>query len=265
MLARQLRALALSERLARWDVLVAAANAAGVDDPLQRSGEMGWFNADALIPGLARAAFADTVNAGSVIGPITTSAGTELFLVRGTYPGTLDERATAVLTELLTTGDLGAVARRIAPRAEGLRFDVPLVRSELETLDNDPAHQALLVDALDALTRPFVLDGEILLAVPLKHRTEVPSGQAAARIRAGAFDAWLGERMATRVVEVDPDPYGIAQPSVSPSPSASATLPTVPPMPTPFVPIIPGVGSGPAATPDPFAPPTIAIPGAPFP
>ena len=166
-----------------------------------------------------------------------------------------------MLTELLTTADLGAVARRIAPRAEGVRFDVPLVRSELETFDNDPAPQALFVDALDALTRPFVLGGEILLAVPLERRTEVPAGQAAARIRAGAFDAWLGERMATRVVEVDPDPYGIAQPSGAPSPSASAAPPTVPPMPTPFVPVIPGVGPSPAATPDPFAPPTIAIPG----
>ena len=141
-----------------------------------------------------------------------------------------------------------------------MRFDVPLVRSELETFDNDPAHQALFVDALDALTRPFVLGGEILLAVPLERRTEVPAGQAAARIRAGAFEAWLGERMATRVVEVDQDPYGIAQPSVSPSPSPTEA-PTVPPMPTPFLPVIPGVGAGPTATPDPFAPPTISIPG----
>lgn len=255
-LANELRALPLDARLARWDALVAAANQGTTADPLTRSGEMGWLSKDALAPTVSAAAFAPGVTPGSILGPIATARGEELFLLRGQYPGTLDDRAAAALTEVLTTADLGSVAARIAPAGEGARFDPGIVRDEHELGANDPARHALLEGALDQRTQPYVLDGEILVAVPHQRVSAVPTGQALARIRVVAFDAWIAERLGGLTITIDPNPFGL--PSAGPSPTAP---PTAPAAPTPITPLVPGLSTGPR-TDDLFALPTMPpIPG----
>jgi hypothetical protein len=241
-LAQSLRSLPLAERLARWTGLVDAANATGATDVISHSGEIGWHDKADLAPLVGDLAFAASVAPGDILGPVTTAAGAELFLVRGTYPGTLDERAGALLTELDTAADPAAVARRVAPGVAFARYDPGMVRSELEAFGNAPATGALFDDPVGSVGRPFILYGQILVAVPESRGNAVPSGQLADRIRVSSFAAWLTDRMATHTVLVDPNPFGLPAPSATPAGSFAAA-PTVEPMPTPAYPSI-----GPAET-----------------
>jgi hypothetical protein len=116
--------------------------------------------------------------------------------------------------------------------------------------------EALFTDAAGVAGRPYVLDGEILVAVPISREEAVPTGQVLDRIGCAAFEAWIGERMATYTVAVDDDPFGASQPRASPTPMAPA-IPTVEPMPTPPVITIPGQGTEPTPVGEPFARPTV--------
>jgi hypothetical protein len=237
-LAAQLNALPPDQRLARWGALVASANASGAaaSDPLRRSGDMGWRSRDGLAPAVADAVLTPAAPAGTVVGPVETLAGPELFLVRGQFPGVLDEHASGVLTQAATANGpaaLAAVAAAAAPGAEALRWDPGIARSALELADNGPARAALLDGALGARGAPYILDGEVLVGVPLSRAEAVPAGQVLARVRVEAFALWLADRMAALRVEVDRDPFGLgASPAATPAAAPTLAIPTMAPPPS---------------------------------
>lgn len=63
----------------------------------------------------ATALLLEGVTPGTVVGPITTDAGSEIFLVRALFPGALDERSRAVAAEALAAPDLKTLADRLSP------------------------------------------------------------------------------------------------------------------------------------------------------
>lgn len=234
-LAAGLRALPVAERLARWDALVAAANASGPEgDAMSRSGEMGWLDGASVVQPLGVLATREGAVPGTVVGPITTAAGPEVFLVRGVYPGTLDEHDRAVLAQVSTAVDLGGLAARISPWAAPGRYATPVMRFEAETFGNASARLALFEDPLADGTagRPYLLAGQVVVPVVVARGSGVPSGLAADRVRTSAFAAWIGEEMAAFAVTVDADPFGRADAAI-PAASAVPSAPDVIVMPTP--------------------------------
>lgn len=198
-LAAQLNALTPPERVARWAALVADANAsAPVGDPVQRSGEMGWQNRDALTSAVADAVL-HPLPGDAVVGPIVTAAGEELFLVRGQYLGPLDDHASAVLVQATTAAsdaDLVRIAAANAPGAEALLWDPGLTYSALELAGNDEASRALLDTPLGARSGPFALGGRLMVAVPMSRSSAVPTGEVLARVRVNAYDGLIASRVA---------------------------------------------------------------------
>ena len=205
-------------------------------DPTLHSGEMGWHSRDDLLPAVADLAVRADAPAGTVVGPVATSAGEELFLVRGQYLGTLDEHAAGVLAQATAAADdtaLGAIAAANASRAEALRWDPGLDRSELELAGNDAARAALLGAPLGSWPDPYALGGSIVVGLPVSRSSAVPSGEVLARVRVEAFERWVLSLMAERSVAVDADPFGDGP---APTPAASATAapagPTMAPPPS---------------------------------
>lgn len=58
-----------------------AANAAPGSNTSGASGEIGFATKDGLVPDVGKAAFDAKVRSGDILGPITTSAGPQLFLL----------------------------------------------------------------------------------------------------------------------------------------------------------------------------------------
>lgn len=239
-IASDLSALSLDARKRRFLDLVAAANRIPSDDPLRRSGELGYFKSDELIPELAKAAFAEDVGDGTLLGPIQTAAGPELYLFRGKFSGTLDERTDAELVEARTAVDLSSLAARISPIGDAPRTVSGPWRTEVELAGVDPARKALFETSIGALSDPFVLDDQIVLARPLQRRTAALDADALVRVAVRGWTAWLAKARTRAIVVVDPQPLqGLHAPR--PSPTGSKRN-----LETPYLPDLPGT-SGPAS------------------
>ena len=222
-LAAGLRALAPSDRAARFAALVAAAGGAGAADALHASGETPFFTRDQVLPALGDLAWAPAAAAGDVLGPVTTAAGPELFLLRAAFTGTLDDRSNAAAVEARTSPDLLAMARRVAPAGEWPRADGTLWRAQAEGDGDAGAEAAYAGGPLGATSAPFVLAGEIVVAVPLERTTgQAPPG-ALARLEARGFEAWLAGRLRAASVARDPEPLpGVSLETASPGAGSPA-------------------------------------------
>ncbi len=243
-LAGELRAMAPGPRIARFAELVAAANATPRDDPLSESGEIGYFTRDQLLPVLADLAFAPDGVPGDILGPVETLAGPELFVLRARFDGLLDERSNAALVEARTTTDLLAFARRVSPVGEARRADGSLWRASAEMVADPALMRAYAETPIGARSEPVVIDGQIVVVVPLERlagRLERPELD---RLAVGGFEAWLAAmiREADIVRDAEPLPgVGAATPSPSASASPSEGLPTpiLPSLPPPGAPSTP--------------------------
>ena len=91
-LAKSLASMSVADRERLFSGLAAAANIVS-STAANRSGEIGFYTKDSVVPDLGKAAFATGVKAGDVLGPIATGSGPELFLLEARYPGALDDRA----------------------------------------------------------------------------------------------------------------------------------------------------------------------------
>jgi hypothetical protein len=190
---------------------------------------------------VADAAFADGVKSGEVLGPIETSAGSELFLVESRYSGILDERARAALAEVRAdpSPDLIVYTARFAPTDVALATDAGW-RAQAEFATAEPVRKALFETTLGLLSDPFVLDGRLALAVVSERRTAVPDSAMAARLELDGFDAWLASELAAATITRSDVPLPELAPSASPTSTIPA--PTMPPLETPGLPTIPGFG-----------------------
>jgi hypothetical protein len=221
-LATELRGLSPVARTTRFANLVDQANKAPTDDPLLRSGELGYYTKDQLIPEISTVAFEPTVVTGSVLGPIHTVAGDELFMVRSRFSGALDERSGAALVEARSAADLAALAGRISPPGDAPRAAGTLWRAQDEFAGNAQAKRAFGETAIGQLSDPFVFGGQIIVIRPMERRTSDLDPDALARLAVGGFDEWLeGERNAASII-IDPEPLpGVGGPSPTASPTDS--------------------------------------------
>lgn len=238
-LASELRALDTDARTRRFEALMAAADASHPADALRISGETPFLTREQLVSALGDFAFAPYAVPGDVLGPIATSAGTELFLLRARFVGTLDDRSNAAAVEARSTDDLLAMARRVAPTGEWPRADGTLWRAQDEGDGDAGAAAAFGSTMLGARSDPFTLAGEIVVAQPLERSTgPIPAG-ALTRLAVRGFDAWLAGRIRAAGVVSDPEPLpGITVEAASPEgggvPSAGAIA-------TPRIPLVSGL------------------------
>jgi hypothetical protein len=211
------------------------------------SGELGFYTKGELAPDAGKAAFADSTHTGDVIGPISTSAGPELFLVEARYGGTLDDRSKVALGQVRVdpAPDLAAYTRQFSPADVSLATDAGW-RAEPEFGSTESVRAALFGTAIGTLSDPFVLDGKLAAAVVSERKTAVPDARTLARLTLDGYDAWFGSEYARAKITRSDHPLPELEPSASPSPTPAPALPSAPVLVTPNVPAIPG---GAAATP----------------
>jgi hypothetical protein len=244
-LAGTLRGMAARDRVKLFASLVSAANAAAGSDASKTSGEVGFATKDGLIPDLGKAAFDSKVRTGDILGPITTSAGPQLFLVEARFSGALDDRARAALQQVRADAspDPLAYTTRFSPADAALARDAGW-RADAEFGADEDVRHALFDTPLGTLSDPFVLDGKLACAIVDARSSGTPSARTTARLSLDGFDAWYhGERTKATITRSD-NPLPELMPSASPSPTRA--LPTMPGLVTPNLPTIPGQ---PAATP----------------
>jgi hypothetical protein len=246
-LASELRALPLADRLVRFAALVSVANTSPSATALARSGEVGIVPRSGLMASLGEPAFAPGAKSGDILGPVSTSEGDELFLLKARYAGALDEATIAALIVAREPGaDLAAMAERIDP---GL---VPRARSgpwrgRPEFAAGDPA--TTVFDApVGVEADPIVIDRRLIVARVLEHRTTPAAGVLLDRLRLNGFGPWLADQRAAAVIVRDANPLGSGGPSTSPSGSGLRSVPAD----TPFLPSLPGLGV-PSPTPNPLS------------
>ncbi len=245
-LAETLRALAPADRAKLFGALVSAANSSGGSGTSDSSGEIGFVTQDGLVPDLGKAAFDPKVKTGDILGPITTSAGPQLYLVEARFSGALDERSQAALQEVRAdpSPDPLAYTSRFSPADEALARDGGW-RADAEFGSNEDIRSALFDTPLGALSDPFVLDGKLACAIVDSRASGTPSARTLARLALDGFDAWYsGERSAATITRSDNPLPELGSPSPGPSPTSA--LPSIPGLATPALPSIPGL---PAATP----------------
>ena len=240
-LAAALRNLGAAERVKLWDALAAAANA-GLASGTVRSGDIGYYTKDQLLPDVGKAAFEDKVKDGDVLGPITTASGPQLFLVRSRYSGTLDERATAALAQVRAdpAADPATYTAKFSPTDAPLAADAGW-RAKVEFASTEPASGALFDTAIGTLSDPFVLDGKLALGLVDQRRTATPDARMADRLTLDGFDAWFATELHNATITRNPTPLPELVPSASPT-----AAPSVPALETLSLPSVPGL---PAATP----------------
>ena len=221
-LGDDLRHLEFAPRVARFQELITAANRTPSADPLKASGELGYFTRDQLIAQLADRAFAAQSNIGDIIGPITTPAGQELFMIRGRFDGVLDDRTSIVLTEARTDPDLESLAARVSPVGEAHRSTGSLWRTLDEFAGSPAAISAYRVTPIGSLSQPFVFGGEVVMVRPVERQTSLVDPDSLARLLNDGFEGWIAAKLAAAAIVRDPEPLpGIR---VEPSPSAAASL-----------------------------------------
>ncbi|MEX2548466.1 MAG: peptidylprolyl isomerase [Chloroflexota bacterium] len=228
-LVRHLAATEPSETASAFAALVAQANATTA-----RSGELGYFVREQLRPELAALAFADGVDSGSVVGPIATENGEEIFLVRSTYEGALDERSIGALTELHRgTTSLFDMASSLSP-AEAARAVAGPWRSAAEFEVPSAATTALFETPIGQLSGPFTIGEQLVVARILERRTDIPGPDALGRIEVDGFQTWLVSCRASATITYAP--------TAEPSPSAPPRgVPTPLGQPTPRLPVTPAL------------------------
>ncbi len=243
-LAKTLRGLAPPDRIKLFGALVSGANAAPGSDGPDSSGEIGFATNDGLLPDIGKAAFDARVRTPDILGPITTSAGPQLFLVEARFGGALDERAKAALQEVRadpSPDPLTYTTRFSAPDAALARDGG--WRADAEFGAAEDVRSALFDTPLGTLSGPFVLDGKLACAIVDSRSSGIPSARTLARLSLDGFDAWYhDERIAATITRSDNPLPELA----SPSPSPTLALPTMPGLATPALPTIPGL---PGATP----------------
>jgi len=222
-LVSELRSMPPQDRVRRFADLVAQANQARNLEPLEHSGEIGWYSADQLVAEVATEAFAPGHAPDDVFGPVQTAAGPEIFLIEAMFSATLDERAAAIATEARDpTADLSSIARRVAPdeaaRTDGgswhalAEFDAVLLR------------ESGVADApVGALVGPVAINGQIVLGRILERRDGPYTEDELASLDLEGFVVWLRDERAKATVALDPDPLGYG----GPSPSLPLPLPTL--------------------------------------
>ncbi len=248
-LAKALKSMTPTDRTALFRGLVASANRLPAPDTTNTSGELGFYTKDGLVPDLGAAAFDPMTHTGDVIGPISTSAGPELFLVESRYAGTLDERSQVALRQVRndTAPNLLAYTKQYSPADAALAADAGW-RAEPEFGSSEAVRAALFETPISTLSDPFVLDGKLALALVTERRTAVPDARTLDRLTLDGYVAWFASEYAKAAITRSDSPLPELMPSASPSPSTSAApaLPSAPALDTPNLPIIPGQ---PAATP----------------
>jgi hypothetical protein len=234
-LATELGSLGAPQRVARFEALVEAANKVASDDPLRVSGEMAYFTKDGLLPEVAQLAFREDIHSGDVVGPVSTSVGPEIFLVRGTFHGQLDERSIAALVEARTTTDVVSLAARIAPVGEWIRATGTLWRSQAELVGAEDSEAAYASTPIQTVSDPFVLQDEIVVVVPLERGSRIPDEDGLARLEVRGFDAWLAGKVAAADVARDPEPLPgvLVQTPMPSSPDGAIPTPNLPSLPLP--------------------------------
>jgi hypothetical protein len=251
-IATWLRSRPSSGRLADILRLAAAANAHATTST-NRSGELGYLTASQLAPGVGAEAFAAGRSTGDVIGPLDVGGRSLILYVEGRYGADLDDRSAGALTELQAPGaDDAQLSATFAPDRAALAIDSGWW-SVLEFAANDPTGLALFGTATDSLSDPLALDGDLSLFRPLENRTALPDPAIGARLTVEGYANWFGAQRAAATIILAANPLPEAYPSASPNGSAA---PTVPPLPTPVIPQLPGSSQIPPS-PNPFAPPTL--------
>jgi len=249
-LAKTLAAMASTDRTTLFRALVAAANRPPGPETANASGELGFFTKDGLSPELGKSAFGDATRTGDVIGPVTTAAGPELFLVESRCGGTLDERSQVALRQIRNdpAADPLTYTQRYSPAGVALANDAGW-RAEPEFGAGEAVRSALFDTAIGTLSDPFVLDGKLALALVTERRTAVPDARTLNRLTLDGYDAWFASEYAKATIARSDNPLPeLATPSPSSSASAAPVLPSAPALDTPNLPSIPGF---PAATPVP--------------
>jgi hypothetical protein len=247
LLLKTLKAMAPTDRATLFRALMAAANAASPSGTTGTSGELGFYTKDGLLTDLSKAAFDTAVRSGDVVGSISSSAGPNLFLVEARYSGALDERARAALGQVRAdpAPDPLAYTKKFSPN------DVPLAtdagwRAEAEFGSAEPVRTALFETALGALSDPFVLDGNLALAIVTERRTAVPEGRMLDRLTLDGYSAWFGSEYTKATITRSDNPLPELMPSASPS--ATASLPILPSAPSIVTPGLPAIPDQPAPT-----------------
>jgi parvulin-like peptidyl-prolyl isomerase len=241
-LAKTLKADSATDRATLFRSLVAAANKASAAGTTT-SGEIGFYTKGQLTPEIGKAAFADSVHTGDVVGPITTSAGPQLFLVEARYSGTLDERAQVALQQVRAdpAPDLAKYTTQFSPADVALATDAGW-RAAPEFGPDEPVRAALFVTTIGTLSDPFVLDGKLAVAVVTERKTAGPDARTLARLTLDGYDAWFAAEYAKAKITQSDHPLPELEPSASPSPTdtPAPALPSAPVLDTPNVPVVPG-------------------------
>ena len=248
-LAKELMAQSETQRVGLFGALVQAANAAPGANQTNTSGEIGFQNQSGLTPSLGAAAFASSTRSFDVIGPITTSAGPELFLVEARYSGTLDARSEAALSQVRVdpSPNVATYTEQFSPDDVALAVN-DTWRAEPEFASTEAAHSALFDTQIGSLSDPFVLDGKLVVAVVDKRQTAVPDARTLDRLSIDGFTVWYSGQYKKAKITETTNPLPELMPSASPTSSAAPVLPSTPVLDTPQLPAVPGQ---PAATPGP--------------
>jgi hypothetical protein len=259
-LATWLRGQPAAARLRDILELTVEANAAGATGAA-RSGELGYLTASQVVADVGTAAFAPGRVTGDVLGPIDVAGRPLLFYVEGRYAGELDDRSAGALTELMAPGaDLAKLVGTFAPDRASLATDSGWW-SIREFASGDPTGVGLFDTPEGELSDPVSLAGDLAIFRPEATRTALPDAAIAARLTVEGYASWFAAARAAAKIVLAANPLPEAYPSATP---ATSSPPTIAPLPTPVIPGLPGA-SGPPATQNPFAPPTLpgGLPGLP--
>ena len=227
-----LRTLAPTDRSKRFGELVTAANAVSA-----RSGELGYFVKEQLIAPVGTAAHDPAAKRFDVIGPITTDAGPELFLVEAQYRGALNDEVVAALMAA-SSGERSflSIAQARSSTAAARSVGGPW-RSRSELDERDPATRELFETPVGAVTSPFELEGELVIARIVERRDALIEHDAIERAAVTRWSSWQrAARQAATVVWADAVPTASA---------SGGEIPTMLPQETPRIPVAPGSGATP--------------------
>jgi hypothetical protein len=244
-LAATLRSMSIADRIALFARLVVAANTAARGSGT--SGEIGFATKDGLVADVSKAAFDSKTQTGDVLGPITLTAGPQLFLVEARYSGPLDERAQAALQQVRAdpAPDPAAYTTRFSPADAALATDAGW-RADAEFGAKEDVRRALFDTPIGALSNPFALDGKLACAVVTERKAGLPDARTTARLSLDGYAAWFSSERASATITRSDHPLPEFEPSASPNASPTLSLPSGPALVTPALPTIPGV---PAPTP----------------
>lgn len=252
-LAEVLAAMDPPTRVWTFDRLIASANVGVGLGSIDRSGPIGWFTKDDLLPPIAAAISSLGTAPDEILGPFDTSSGDALFLVTGRYVGALDDQSSAALTQVLASDrpDFDLLADRFDP-SDVDRVDADVWHSRLGFAPADSNATALFGTPVGEVSGPIVIDDRLELVRVSEHQLALPDAADLAAYRLVALDQWLASARSSRHAWADPDPFATGTggpaasatdataPSVSPGFSSGPIVaPTIPALPTPVLPALP--------------------------